>query len=643
MALAIYYTFAADSETITNYGSGGPSGNGGANFSGWHATNANGAPYPYYGPFSAGGDAIVVASTDYNTAGTGAFVHSWEIGFYYNGAGVNGTISKIYDKAWGAYSIYIQNGYILFLRAGASAGSSVYWSSNRALTAGKTYYIQVSVNIPANPQSCAASNVSIWVGATPSGGTPVAPTATSVAMTKNCSDSSWHNTDSGYQAAIGNCSAGCTNYNINFDLIVYREYSAEAKNWASFSDFAADSVRWNPSVATTISATPNTLTPILGQIYEVTGTLQTTAGVKLAGKALNVWYTTDEETWHAEVGYCTTDANGNYSYEQTAIALEDEYVVFPGDTGHGSSTSTIFKSRGQKMPMSITMSASTTTPAVGSLFGLSGVLSGMGVGLDSASIRLWTGTSQSGPWTPSGGAIAATTDPSGEYTIDVTAVAGVTWYGVSYDGDATHLTCSCSPTAIAITGASVSQTVNAISPPDMAIATLPLGTAGAWIALPAVVPAMEATAGANPTITIGFTVTTTVVGMEIDTVIVYCDVMHLYEFVFPAVATGNEFTARPLIVSQLSTHVNTEVVGDCVVETENYTSVQQSETATTTVVPAMEAEVCDAYGVIAYNKVLDFDVVVIDEADVATYVIDSEDLTGIVTDSIDIVGEVATE
>jgi hypothetical protein len=643
VVLAILYNFAQDSETITNTGSGGSSGNGQANFSAWHATNGNGAPYPYYGPFSAGGDAIVIPNTSYNTAGTGAFVHSWEIAFWYSGPGVNGTVSKIYDKAWGAFSIYIQGGYIIFLRAGASAGSSVYWTSNRALATGKTYYIQVSVNIPASPQSCAANNVSIWVGETPSGGTPVAPTATSVAMTKNCSDSSWHNTDSGYDAAIGNCSAGCTSYNTNLDLIIYREFSSEAKNWSSYSDFAADSVRWNPSVATTISCTPTTLTPILGQVYTVSGTLQTTAGVKLAGKSLDVWYTTDEETWHAADGYCTTDANGNYSYEQTAIALEDEYVVFEGDTGHNSSASPIFKSRGQKMPTSITMSPSTTTPPVGTPFTLSGVLSAMGTGLNAASIRLWTGTSQSGPWTPSGGAIAATTDPSGEYTIDITAVAGVTWYGVSYDGDATHLTCSCSPTAIAITGASVSQTVNAISPPDMAIATLPLGTAGAWIALPAVVPAMEATAGANPTITIGFTVTTTVVGMEIDTVIVYCDVMHLYEFVFPAVATGNEFTARPLIVSQLSTHVNTEVVGDCVVETENYTSVQQSETATTTVVPAMEAEVCDAYGVIAYNKVLDFDVVVIDEADVATYVIDSEDLTGIVTDSIDIVGEVATE
>ena len=733
MALAILYTFAQNSTTITNSGSGGTSGNGTANFSGWHATNGNGAPYPYYGTFSAAGDAIAIPNTSYNTSGTGAFVHSWEIGFWLAGAG-NNAVQRIYDKAWGGFSIQIQSGYLMFIRATATSGSYVYWQATTTpLTAGHTYYIEVAVNLPANPQSCAAGNVSMRIGTDL--GAPVQQAQN--APVKYNAATSWYN-DSG-AAALGNCSAGCTGYNCNFAVMVYREFNGEAKNWATYSDWSADVVRWNPAVATTISCNPSTTTPNIGQNYTVTGTLQTTGGVKLAGKSIDVWYSTDNEgTWHVATAYCTTDSNGNYSYTQNGIASpgEYEYVAFEGDAGHNASNSSgsIWQAVGQKIPTTIYETPSTTTPTIGTQFTLSGGLSAMGIGLASTGVRLWTGTSQSGPWTPSGGVIAATTDSSGNYSISITAVAGVTWYGTSYDGDATHLAASCSPNAVEITGmanqdtssltciastttpnvgdiitlsgvlkdtttsAGISATVTlstgptttsdsngnysfsvtalagthtynttyagttthaACSSPTVTIVAIIVVTTTVVPAMvtdvptptflqyiyanPPVVPAMIATAGLNPTLTIGYTITTTVVGMEIATVIVYPDVEHIWEFCFPAVATGSELRARPLIVSQLSTQVNTTVVGDCIIETQNYTGIEESETVTTNVVPAMEAKVCDAYGVIAYHKVLEFNVVVIDEIEIGKYLIETVDLEGIVTDSIDVIGEVATE
>jgi hypothetical protein len=609
VALAILYTFAQNSKTITNTGSGGSSGNGTANFSGWHATNGNGAPYPYYGIFSAAGDAIAIPNTSYNSSGTGAFVHSWEIGFWLQGAG-NNTVQKIYDKAWGGFAIQIQSGYLMFIRATAASGSYVYWQApTTPLTAGHTYYIEVSVNLPANPQSCTAGNVSMRIGTDL--GAPVQQAQN--APVKYNAATSWYN-DSG-AAALGNCSAGCTGYNCNCAVMIYREFNGEAKNWAAYSDWSADVVRWNPAVATTVSSNPSTTTPNTGAAYTVTGTLQTTSGTKLAGKSIDVWYSTNSEgTWSVARGFTTTDSNGNYSYIQHGVASpgEYEYVAFEGDAGHNASSSSAWHAVGQKTPTSITMSPSSTTPPIGTPFTLSGVLSAMGVGLASTGVRLWTGPSQSGPWAPSGGALAATTDGSGNYSISITTVSGATWYGVSYDGDATHLACSGSPTAVAITGATVDQTVNALSPPDMEMATLPLGIEGDWMASPPVVPAMLAQAGPNPIIQLGFTVTPPVVpAMEIKTVIVYPDVEHIWEWCFPRVVTAKtcsyrgdmHFKALPLHVSQLSTQVNTEVVGDCVVETENYTSIKESEIVTTNVVPAMEMATIAPYAKIEFQEI----------------------------------------
>ena len=642
MALAICYTFAQNSRTIANVGSGGTSGNGAANFDGWHATNGNGAPYPWYGLFTAG-EVIAIPNTSYNSSGTGAFVHSWEIGFWLNGAG-NNTIQKLYDKAWGGFSIQIQSGYLMFIRATANSGSYVYWqATTTAMPAGHTYYVEVAVNLPANPQSCTAGNVSMRIGVDL--GAPVQQAQN--APVKYNAATSWYN-DSG-AAALGNCSAGCTGYNCNCGVMIYREFNGEAKNWASYSDWSADMVRWDPAVATTISSNPSTTTPYIGSAYTVTGTLQTTGGVKLAGKSIDVWYSTDGEgTWHVAYGYCTTDSNGNYSYTQTGIASpgEYEYVAFEGDAGHNASNSSgsVWHAVGQKKPTTITFTPSTTTPTVGTQFTLSGVLSSLAMGLASTGVRLWTGTSQSGPWTPSGGTIAATTDSSGNYSISITAVAGVTWYGVSYDGDSTHLGCSSSPNAIAITGASVNQTVNAISPPAMETSVLPIYTVGEWVGSPPVVPAMEASAGPNPTIQIGYSVTAPVVpAMDIETILPYCDVLHIWEFVFPPVVDGSEITARPLIVSQLSTQVTTEVVGDCVVETQNYTGVEESEIVTTDVVPAMEAEVFDPYAKIAFQEIINLTSTLVDELDVTSTLTDEIDLVAVVTDEVDLELEVVTE
>jgi hypothetical protein len=107
--------------------------------------------------------------------------------------------------------------------------------------------------------------------------------------------------------------------------------------------------------------------------------------------------------------------------------------------------------------------------------------------------------------------------------------------------------------------------------------------------------------------------------------------------------TGSELRARPLIVSQLSTQVNTEVVGDCVVETQNYTSVEESETVTTNVVPAMEIKTINPYAKIAFQEIDYYTVTLDEELDVTSTLTDTIDLVAVVTDEIDLELEVVTE
>jgi hypothetical protein len=727
VAQTIIFTFAQDSKTITNQ-VGYSAYNGTASRLLWNATNANGAPYPWYGLFNLGSDGISINRGTYTDAGTGAFLHAWEIGFWYQGMGVNGSISKIFDKAWGGFSIQIQNNQISFMRASATSGNYVMWTSDRTVSPGTTLYVQVAVNIPANPRSVAANNVSIYVGQTPNKGTPVAPTKTNVTVTHTSSDTSWYNDATGANSVIANCSSGCSNYNCNMGVIIYREFYNEAPNWATYSDWSTDSARWNPAVATTISCTPSTTTPNIGQNYTVTGTLQTTGGVKLAGKSIDVWWSNDGfATGHVAYGYCTTDSNGNYSYTQTGEAApgEWEYVAFEGDSGHHScdSSGSVWHAVGQAVSTAITEYASTTNPTVGASFNIYGTLTsgsskltGKSIDLSANGSYVDTATTDSNgvysfiiqsavagdtyydvsftatgnylgcddeimvtgeedqdtssltciasTTTPNVGDIftlsgvledtttsagfsatvtlstgpTTTSDSNGNYSFSVTALAGTLTYYTTYAGTTTQAACS-SPTVTIVAIIVVTTTVV----PAM-VTDVPTPTFLQYIyANPPVVPAMIATAGLNPTIQIGYTITTTVVGMEIATVIVYPDVEHMWEFCFPAVATGSELRARPLIVSQLSTQVTTEVVGDCIIETQNYTGIEESETVTTDVVPAMEIAAIDPYAKIAFQEIDYYTVTLDEELDVTSTLTDTIDLVAVVTDEIDLELEVVTE
>ena len=727
MAQTIIFTFAQDSKTITNQ-VGYSAYNGTASRLLWNATNANGAPYPWYGLFNLGSDGISINRGTYTDAGTGAFLHAWEIGFWYQGMGVNGSISKIFDKAWGGFSIQIQNNQISFMRASATSGNYVMWTSDRTVSPGTTLYIQVAVNIPANPRSVAANNVSIYVGQTPNKGTPVAPTKTNVTVTHTSSDTSWYNDATGANSVIANCSSGCSNYNCNMGVIIYREFYNEAPNWATYSDFSTDQVRWDPAVATTISIGASTLTPVIGANYTISGTLQTTSGTKIANAPINVWWTTDEATWQESANYCTTNSNGVYSFTQTGVALEDFYVYYAGGGSYGDCTSEVIFVRGQTVSTAITEYASTTTPPIGTSFTISGTLTYGGSGLAGKLIDLLVNGSDVN---------TAMTDSNGNYTFTIqSAIAGDTYYDVSFtatgnylgcdaeivvtgeeDQDTSSLNCNASTTTpnvgdtITLSGTLRDTTTNAaitddvyleyndvevdgatdgsgnysfsvtalsgstdyyayyagtdaIAPCESAPVTV-FGSTAVTVTTtvvpamvtqviaptfvqyiygnPPVVPAMI-TQVITPAITRGYSVTPPVVpAAEFRTVTPYVDILHMWEYCFPAVVTGCELTARPLIVSQLSTHVNTAVVGDCMVLTENYTAIEESETVTTNVVPAMVAAVIDAYAKIAFQEVLHATITLDEELDVTSTVTDTIDCVAVVTDEIDLELEVEYE
>ena len=341
MGQFIVYTFRENSTAITNHGTDGATYNGTANRNQYHM-QANG--YPYYGPFSGSGDMIAVpSSTNDNDPATRS--HAFEFGFRYGGShGSNGTYEKIWDKGLGGIYIgtIMQSGVPHVIVYFATTGTPVYWvSTSGYFSAYTNYYLQVSWSLPSTPGAATSGNVHVHCGVEQNAPTHIAMNFS------GAGSGSWNSPNN--NVTLFNYRAG--GYNCGLYAYIVREVATYV-NWdASSYDWAADKAYWTPTVDTSITCTVDNSTPIIGQTYHVTGVLQTVTGTKLAGKPIDVWYSTDNEgTWNVAYAYCTTDANGNYSYTQQGIASpgEWEYVVFEGDSNYNASNSgTPFHAVGQ--------------------------------------------------------------------------------------------------------------------------------------------------------------------------------------------------------------------------------------------------------------------------------------------------------
>ena len=355
MTQHVVYTFSGHDTsapyTITNYGAGGSSYDGTglqsaypySAWDGWASRNGHGT----WGPFSASSYRFKQPNGSYNNM---ADVHSWQIGFYMNAYNTTYNFNHLWDKAYGAYVVKLHgdnaggsyNWWIEVTREQTGApGYPVYWTARTTkIETGHNYYVQISANMPSNhnPQSAASGNVHIHIAK--DDGSPVHQT-----IEFGCDGyvgTSWFNdTNDPNNVMIGNSPENGYQHNAYYWIV--REDNT-AINWDTAGDWATDKALWSTSVDTQISISASSLTPPLDSTYTISGTLQTVGGTKLANKSLDVYWSVDDgDTWNVEFDFVTTDVNGHYSYNQTAIADEWEFVVYAGESGYNNCLSSVVK------------------------------------------------------------------------------------------------------------------------------------------------------------------------------------------------------------------------------------------------------------------------------------------------------------
>lgn len=178
-------------------------------------------------------------------------VHSWQFAFYQNGDSADATYAHLWDKAYGAYTVQLHQvsggWWVEVYRATASSGNAYWTAQTTDIETGSNYYVQVSANMPTNPQSAAVGNVHIHIAK--DGGAPVHQT---LGFARIGSDTTWRDdTDTNNHCIIGNSPA--TGYNHNAYYWIIRE-DTTALNWDSAGDWGTDSTLWGtPVTGCTIS------------------------------------------------------------------------------------------------------------------------------------------------------------------------------------------------------------------------------------------------------------------------------------------------------------------------------------------------------------------------------------------------------
>jgi hypothetical protein len=224
---SIYYTPQVGS-TWVNHGTAGASYNAYVSTLSLFRTQSNG--YPYWGDIGQD-DYIYIPK---GSATDNQKVASWEIGFHFAGVASGQRYQKIWDKAYGGFSIGIDAGYgaersYLVINRATTGGIGARWyiPTNTILRVGHNYYVQISWDSSAGPGK--EPFPTIWIGE--DGNAPVRQTHWDETGGALKGTGSWYNDAKG-PANLGNTASGCgvsasakTSW-LNGGFFVYRQYNS---------------------------------------------------------------------------------------------------------------------------------------------------------------------------------------------------------------------------------------------------------------------------------------------------------------------------------------------------------------------------------------------------------------------------------
>jgi hypothetical protein len=251
---AIYYVPQAGS-TWTNQGTAGANYDAYVSTPGLFQTQANG--YPYWGDIGKNDFVCIPAGSATNNPN----VASWEIGFHFSGIASDASATsshryqKIWDKAYGGFSIYVDteyghingNNYLTIERA-TTGGSRVRWYIPRdtPLRVDHNYYIQISWDTSAGPGK--EPYPTVWIGE--DGNAPVLQTHWDESGGALNGTGSWYD-DSAGCATLGVTSSGLgcgSSASTNTDWLmggffVYRQYNSIV-DFSSGGSWSTDKLAW---------------------------------------------------------------------------------------------------------------------------------------------------------------------------------------------------------------------------------------------------------------------------------------------------------------------------------------------------------------------------------------------------------------
>jgi hypothetical protein len=225
----IYYVPQAGS-SWTNQGTAGTSYNAYVSTPSLFQTQSNG--YPYWG-ITGKNDFICIPA---GSATNNQNVVSWEIGFHFAGNVSDQRYQKLWDKAYGGFSIVIDTGYgpdrsYLVVNRVTTDGIGARWyiPTDTVIRAGHNYYVQIAWDSTAGPGK--EPYPTIWIGE--DGNAPVHQTHWDESAGALDGTGSWYD-DSVSSADLANTSSGapCGSDSsaktawLNGGIFVYRQYNS---------------------------------------------------------------------------------------------------------------------------------------------------------------------------------------------------------------------------------------------------------------------------------------------------------------------------------------------------------------------------------------------------------------------------------
>jgi len=238
----IYYVPQAGS-TWVNQGTAGASYDAFVSTPSLYGTKSNG--YSYWGDIGKDNYIYIPAGSATNNQN----VISWEIGFHFAGIASGQRYQKIWDKAAGGFSIYIDTLYgaesnLLTIYRATTSGSTARWyiPTDTMLRVGHNYYVQISWDASAGPGY--EQYPTIWIGE--DGNVPVHQMHWDETLALG-GTGSWYN-DAVGGANLGNMASNRENMSAKTSWLVggffvYRQYSSIV-DFSSGGSWGTDKLRW---------------------------------------------------------------------------------------------------------------------------------------------------------------------------------------------------------------------------------------------------------------------------------------------------------------------------------------------------------------------------------------------------------------